>query len=250
MEKEYYNIQEIIFGLKDEYQQVFDKLASLKSYCSKNGKKVKDFEFIIWKYQDTYQVRCWYERPDFKEFINNIKAFFISRDLSEDDAILARDHSDKYYFISFVGKHYPISIGNYADKDFSRELSKILDTDFVKNTTYGGYSLENSTLTLSSRSASLSAKLDEDFYVYFRYEPSTKTLNVTSYKRPFTEGMIKKALSEQVPRQELNPYHLQVIDESGVLGKEITLENFTPCRLAKFDIEEKEDQIVLKKRKK
>ena len=58
---------------------------------------------------------------------------------------------------------------------------------------------------------------------------------------------METALDIMFPSEKLNKYHVKTIINSNELEKTIVLEKFSPCDMAKFDIQDKGKQYILRK---
>lgn len=138
--KDYYSLREIVLGLREEYLKFYEEIEKLKSLCTVDERKVKDFDFrtkhfTAKKEEKLPEFYCIYE-----ERLNVIQAYFRyikSRILCFPDnnmriGRLALENGS--FNIKSCYDYFPIQIiGEKENAEFYEQANAILNSEFANN---------------------------------------------------------------------------------------------------------------------
>lgn len=254
MQKENYTIQEIILGLRDEYQKQQEELKELKKLCRFDKKIVEDFDFYILneKYIEELQSElcCKYieKQNKLQKLLNNIDTIINGERINispKYDAVSVYDNNYRNYF-SLINKEtfekYPIYVPEYNDEKFSALKNKLLSSEFAN------MSFLNSTISnldhLWIRPNSIIMSFWDQPCVF--YYPKTDSIGFSKYAE-LTDDEIINLLETPISSSSLHSYHIRTIDTSGIISKSVVLEKTKPSKNVELSIREEEKQVVLSK---
>ena len=253
MQKENYTIQEIILGLRSEYQKQQVELEKLKKLCGFDKKIVEDFDFYVSNGERKEELQpelcCKYieKQNQLQKLLKKIDNIISGEKINispKYDAISVCDNNNRNYF-SLANKEtlekYPIYVPEYNDEEFSILKNKLLSSEFaIPFSNRSPSDLDY----LSIKTASIIISLWQESCVF--YQPKTDSIRFIR-NRELTDEEIVSLLEKTIPSSSLHPYHITTIDTSGIIGKSIILEKTVPSKNVELSIREEEKQFVLSK---
>lgn len=254
--KDYYTLKEIILGLRGEYLNHQQKLYNLKQFCDIDKGKAVDFNFRIHQSeQKNPTLLCEYipKQNKIEKLITNFSkksGFYI---YGQHTAHLVTDNN-QYYFLCGYTK-YPVHVKyNYGmEEKFSSSVNSILKDEF-SNSMRSQYIEDNcsdinAALTIDSTLINLYVRdtCSKVPYSFVLYDSSKDILEFKSFDEQFDKQSMETALDIMFPSEKLNKYHVRTIINSNESEKPMVLENFSPCDMAKFDIQDEGKQYVLRR---
>lgn len=250
MDKNYYTVIDIIFGLRPYYLDNEKQLKILKDLCYSLDKNVSDFYFYIEKNGITPQIYC--------KFIQNLKSLRgLVTYLQHGNNIYINGKSisklntnyDGSYFID--SDFYSVKIKKEDSEHFSLLVSQILNSEFVNNLKlvhyyddkFPGIYIEPSRLVIDS------CLFFEP--VSLQYVPNTDKILVTGTKETTVyKEMIAYILNYKIPKELLSEYIIKLIENSDIDKKAVHVVNFNDSNnveLVNLNIKEIDNQILLER---
>ncbi len=245
MEKVNYSIEEIIMGLRSEYQHYQNELAKLKNHVVTEDKRVLDYTFLLLQEKVTENPSLYLDytlkRSKLEKLLKEklYKLNFDRLDSFKDGTGKVLRNANGKFTISGL---YNVWIQN--NRSFAKKFQEIIDSDFAK---YMPFFLGNLGLDINYNGIDIG--LQSDIYKVkgsLGYYARDDYLEISQF---FNEPMtLPEALSIEVPRRYLTPYHTSCIDGY--------LENKKPVVIVDdasvpgvYKIMDDEDAIVLKRTK-
>jgi len=260
MEREYYDLREIILGLQSQYQDNVGQLKELKNYVRIIDRRVSDLEFWM-RHENNGTTReemkllC-----TFTERKNRLQQRLDSISLKIGTYIQGKEISE---VCKNMGKHYKIS-GYYNamiidEKGFAEQVDKIMHSSFVKNIPLTIHKIqkegETSTIELDVDSIDFSKSQNDRIGSAITYYGSEDRLYYNIFNGDNKRNGQEKAIllqdalyNTKFPKSHFSPYHQALIDESENSKREIIIEANTENQY-RID-NNNEGAVVLRKVKK
>lgn len=265
MEKKFYTLQEVIFGLRNAYMEHLVLLDQLKKYCEVDEKKIMDFEFVVDHYDENPSLDCLYQKK-LSNLAKKIEDFqkrmgtYIYGDNS------TRVVSDNNH-IFFLNRSFPvcprINMSEIEKKEFHSQVVALLNSSFSQEMVDNSLiydlnpSLESIFANINNRGITLSILKDtivEDSLVlpngFISYDAKRDELVMLANDNDveLDEQILKYALSIGISAEGLNLYQRKIIDTSEDAFKNVTVDSLITRRLAVLEIKEDNGFILSKKR--
>lgn len=258
MEKRYYyELREVIFGLRSEYLKNREKLKELRRLCISDDKKVKDFFFAIWEERGMNpELICEFIQKESK-LSSKLKELMHLQTIGKTSAICVKDNNDRYYIIN---PFYNASIIPRLEKEFSLQADEILNSDFVKRIKISELT-SGITFNDSMISASLQTTQERiDFSIYREnkyfnkfssiYVANGDAISFIMLDKNIPATQLENIFYIRIPKNQFNDYQQDIIESNSSTKKQIVFADANSKKIGtNYNIEEDEKQIVLRKRK-
>ena len=255
-----YTLGEIIFGTRDEYLKIQEKLTRLKNLCVIEDESVEDFYFVVDEKTTPIKLKCiikenFHSFPKIKKFlINKFNKYYL---ISKSIAKVEKQEDGK---INISNDYYSITIPDENLDEFNRiigELSEIRLTKELIETYLSSRNKNNDkenrdNLCISYNAIDYFPNSDNNPIVHLAYNTKEDYIYASSYKKygKIKTTDIKNLLNIEFNCENLAKHHQDIIDNNISLKKNLIL-NDTKLRTTKLrlDISESENNLVLTKRK-
>lgn len=253
--KDYYELREIIFGLRSEYLKNKEKLRILRTLCTSHDKRVKDFLFSVW--QETGmnpELICEFIQNENK-LCSKLKELMRLQVIGKTSTICTKDNNDRYYIMN---PNYNASIIAGLEKEFNLLVKEILNSDFIKNIKINelssGISFNDSKVHASLRTTQelidFSIYKESSFFDTFSsfYISNSDIISILSQRGRISPSQLENIFSIKFSKANFSKYHQEVIESNKSSQKNIVFEDSDINRIrTDFSIEEYEKEFVLKK---
>lgn len=247
MEKNYYELREVIMGLRDEYLKARRQLDELKQYVNVFSIYVNGIHFELFKDENKKAelVACYEQK-------NKLLNFWFNHKYKGYDAVfLKRDESDNYYIPAF----YTALITN--QEKFKEIKEQIRNSDFVDNlwpTYYDCLTTEDKRI-IKNENAMFYGVMDSGVKLSYcdttlKYDSLNDKFILEMYSKNKNKTsdaeFIKKLLGIKIPNDLLSQYHKDTIDNNPSRKKLITFSEEHPIKKkAQYSIEDDGQKLVL-----
>lgn len=260
--KEYYTVKEIIFGLRNEYCNIESKLQSLRNFCIHDERLVSGYRFdLSTGYGEKANIICRYMKKEnlVQKFLRKTHPVNSYIELTNINTILCtKDNNDKYFISKYEDNcgllKYSVAIREDKNKEFSESVSKLLNSDFVTSINDSVKFDSNGkecVLRTTVDNLDFIINIDSEDYnivqVHYHAKSDLLTVRIFGDKQDFNK-IINYILDIKVPKEKLNSYHLNLVNNSKIYEKNISLEKLNKINFeVNFAIKEENNQIVLSK---
>lgn len=252
MNKDYYTLKEIVFGLRNEQLRIIEKLIELEKYVNiSDNSKCKSFKLTINNtkelgYKFLYQTNNLLEKiflfisGEYREAVKGVAL----------PGIVRKDENGKYIFGD------KITINNENQESFDMKVDELLKDEFIQNI-FHNFRVNEMSLNETSHVPILSLKYDST--IYFNANPPLS--NKAKYERikySARENLmyilndnhnILELLSSKIPRNLIPEYYQNIIDTNDNAKKDILIPDTRIYgRKASFYVNEESNAFVLVKK--
>lgn len=258
MEREYYSLKEVIFGLNDHYQLQKKNLEQLESMCEFDPKKVLDFHIYESQHGEVRPTLMAYYVPNESKIQKLVNDFKKKNNLYYYGGNLALLLTDNHYYYFNSKSPYPVWVNHKYNEDgsFFHQAESVLNSDFSKGITLpsiylGESGINAATLDINTRIIHFCGVLGGGSLVdssNIWYRPEYNELSFSTWSKCIDNQYIEDVLDIKVPARSLSPYHIRSIELSETLKKPIVFEKTALYGKVVFDIAENEKEVVLSKK--
>lgn len=261
--KEFYSINELLFGTRQESLVIEEKLKRLRELTDSNDRQVADFFFRV--YFASYEFDFPEQPAIFCDFIQNPKTTkgFMERLLKKLNLYYAKKITVECPLHVKDGEvlaanAYKAFVKSGSSEEFSKIVQEILRSDYVKYMrAFHNFYMEKTTKTKVSidfwsdsiriaNYVSVQPKIFSE--VKFVYSGRTDAIEVEQCGSILNDETILRTLGLVVPGESLSEYHRSLIENSGVQDKAIQIISETEdASKLLLKVEETDDKIVLRK---
>ena len=238
MNKNYYLLKDILFGLRNELLKCKIELKKLEQFISYDTKKVKNVEFDI-NYDKQLYCRLVLKRS----YLRSIMKSLTGKGFSGSECIL-----DKNGNYTFSRDAFGLKINDDNLEAFNNQASLILNSEFANKMSFSKFfntmtqddkilnlNIGNSILSFSHETFSLKYEAKNDLLTYL--SQSNKNLNERLYS----------VLNLEIPKTDFTPYEQEIIENSDAINKEIRVVDEITDHNTELQIFEDDKEFVLRK---
>lgn len=255
-----YKGSEIIFGTRDEYLKLQDKLDALRKLtCISQDKQIKDVNFYIRKDRNDTKpnLYCTFLQNEktlrgLKEHIEKdiLHTYIYGRNISE----VLKNNNNKYFIPHSA---YYAFVRDEDQKEFGKIAKEVLNSDFCNKSNFSYINGEEARTSLSKSSNGIhinnSLELIYDkpnFICQLDYLSDEDIIRILGHDdMPVTKDMIERMLNVKVKAEYLTEYERNLIDNSISASKPIYIDDsIDEKKKITLSIEEDEEKIRIMKK--
>lgn len=253
--KDNYTFSDLVFGLRGEYQKQVKTLNLLKHFCKSEKGIGNDFYFFVHQEEGQEpELRCRYSKQEnlVQKGISKIKNLVIGIP----EGVCRKDYRDNYY-IDGSSVKFPVEV--QAPISFTSMASEVLESEFFQK-----MKLQKASNPCYIRSANKEGVLllSFDGVQYFKYQGDYPNGTIdysavydaykdrilfTAFDKKLSMERLKETIYTEFSKGQLDSYHVNLIDSSGILEKRIVLDEIRSCSMTEYTIFEDKEKLVLTK---
>lgn len=238
MNKHYYLLKDILFGLRGELLKCDKELKKLEQYISFDTKKVKNAEFDI-AFDKQLYCRLILKRS----YLRSIMEAFTGKGFSGAECILDKDGN--YHFNRPA---FGLKINEDYIEDFNNQASIILNSEFANEMSFTKFfntkTQDGKILNLNIGNSILSFG-NEKFSL--KYQAKNDSLTYLSSANKNQNEFLNRVLSLEIPKTDFTIYQQEIIENSDVINKGVRVVDDITDRNTKLQIFEDDREFILRK---
>lgn len=247
MSKENYKVEEIIMGLRSVYKEEREALAKLKKCVSVTDKRVKDYNFKL--YKESYnpnpdlQLSFKIKETKFQEMLYEflVKLGWVPQLIDRDTSKVLRGFNEDFalsgYFSTYIQdkQRFNEIVRALMASEFVRNISRKLQTPNTE-IDISHSTINTSMIDKNSLRGSLWYYAQDDMLILIQFADSSLVL--------------PDALDLKIPTNDFTEYHTSHIDTYLESPKGVIIEDtMASSKSAFYKIIEEEDAIILRRTK-
>lgn len=202
MNRDYYLLKDILFGLRGELLKCDTELKKLEQYISFDTKRVKNAEFDI-----AYDKQLFCRLILKRSYLRSIIETFTGKGFSGTECIV-----DKNGNYSFKREAFDLKINKDNIEDFNNQASLILNSEFANEMNFSNF-INTQTQNSKKLNLNIGNSILQFSQEKFSLKYQTKTDSIT-YLSPTNKNLIEslnKVLTLEIPKKDLSSYQQEII---------------------------------------